>query len=335
MFINLLGTKRFSFFLTLFFIISANALAHNKVVVIPMAGEDLKPLQNVITVAEANGDFTSLSSALSSITDASSRNPYLVVVAPGVYSNSSPMLIPPYVHVTGSGRYSTRLTGTTGGFVLDETSAYIQLSDNSEISNLTIATSNTNTFSISIYGLNRGFSGEPAKISDVYIDPSSQATHNIGIYDDEGDLIISDSKLYIQRTGATGLFLYGIYTYRTNTRIHNCDITARSTADGTMYGIYQSDASFSDIVKIRNTEIFTGYTGGGMATGIENLDTSYHIEISNSTIDAKDTSINGDVILSSSKIEDGDIGTLGTQKCFNVINSGDENSAALLGTDCT
>ena len=64
---------------------SAFVMAQNRVVVIPMSGDDLEPLANIITVAKNNGDFTNPIDAMNSISDASETNPYLIVIAPGVY----------------------------------------------------------------------------------------------------------------------------------------------------------------------------------------------------------------------------------------------------------
>jgi len=49
--------------------------AHNNVVVIPLLGDEVRPLQNVISVAKSNGDFTDPLAALASIDDESENNP--------------------------------------------------------------------------------------------------------------------------------------------------------------------------------------------------------------------------------------------------------------------
>ena len=70
-----------------------------------------KPLKNVITVAKANGKFTDPVAAVNSITDASATNPYLVVIGPGVYTVTSPVVMKPYVDIAGSGENVTKITG--------------------------------------------------------------------------------------------------------------------------------------------------------------------------------------------------------------------------------
>ncbi len=89
------------------------AHAHNKVVVIPMAGDDLEPLKNIVTVAKKNGDFTDPVAAMASISDASSANPYLMVIAPGVYNLTQSLVTKPFVDIAGSGRGVTKLSAST------------------------------------------------------------------------------------------------------------------------------------------------------------------------------------------------------------------------------
>ena len=50
-------------------------LAQTKVVVIPLFGDDAKPLKNIVTVAKANGNFADPVAAVNSIKDASVSNP--------------------------------------------------------------------------------------------------------------------------------------------------------------------------------------------------------------------------------------------------------------------
>ena len=52
--------------------------------------------------------------AVASITDASALNRYLVVIGPGVYTLSQPLVMKDYVSVAGSGQETTILSGAIG-----------------------------------------------------------------------------------------------------------------------------------------------------------------------------------------------------------------------------
>lgn len=71
-----------------------------------------RSLGNVVTVATSGGDFDDLGEALSSITDASQTNPYLVTVGPGTF-HCGPCTVRPHVHVLGSGPRASVLSSTS------------------------------------------------------------------------------------------------------------------------------------------------------------------------------------------------------------------------------
>jgi hypothetical protein len=67
----------------------------------------LTPYHHVITVAKQGGDFTTITAALSSITDNSSTNTYLIRVMPGTYNEAITMK--EYVDIIGSGWEVTKI----------------------------------------------------------------------------------------------------------------------------------------------------------------------------------------------------------------------------------
>jgi pectin methylesterase-like acyl-CoA thioesterase len=113
------------------------AFAQNKVVVIPLFGDDAKPLKNIVTVAKANGMFTDPLAAVNSITDASEINPYVVVIGPGIYTISKTLVMKPYVNITGCGENFTILKGAISKNVYNE-SAIISGIENSALTSLTV-----------------------------------------------------------------------------------------------------------------------------------------------------------------------------------------------------
>ena len=65
--------------------------------------KDAKIVQ--VKVAPGKGEFSSIASAIASITDATATNRYVIRVSPGTYTEP-PMIVPPYVNITGISEYS-------------------------------------------------------------------------------------------------------------------------------------------------------------------------------------------------------------------------------------
>ncbi len=73
-------------------------------------GQDAESPARVIWVADdGTGDFTSLSAALASITDATATKPYVIKIAPGKYTENSNVAMKNYVDVEGSGQGITTI----------------------------------------------------------------------------------------------------------------------------------------------------------------------------------------------------------------------------------
>ena len=124
------------------------ALAQDGMIVVPVAVS--RPLQNVVTVSPVKGKFTDPVAAVASITDASATNPYLVVIGPGVYTVTSPIVMKPYVDIAGSGENVTKITGAISTTAA-ETSAIILGSDNAALSSLTVENTGGAKVSIALY----------------------------------------------------------------------------------------------------------------------------------------------------------------------------------------
>ncbi len=88
---------------------------------------------NVIVVARAGGDFTSISAALNSIPDDSPTSRYLVWVAPGIYTETVKMR--KYVDIEGAGERVTKIINTTSA-----NNATVFGASNAELRYLTVET---------------------------------------------------------------------------------------------------------------------------------------------------------------------------------------------------
>lgn len=68
---------------------------------------------NIVIVSMAGGQFTSVVSAINSITTASSSSPYTVLIYPGLYIETSTITLKDYVHIVGFGPDATVIQNDT------------------------------------------------------------------------------------------------------------------------------------------------------------------------------------------------------------------------------
>ena len=113
--------------------------------------DDGATYDHVVTVAKSGGDYTSVASALNSITDSSSTNRYLVRVMPGVYTESSLVVVKSYVHVRGSGPNATVITSSRTNGAPNNVAATVDLLDNGRISDITVRNTGASSISIALY----------------------------------------------------------------------------------------------------------------------------------------------------------------------------------------
>ena len=179
---------------------SSTVIAQTKVVVIPLGG-DAESLQNVITVAKSNGDFTDPIKALNSITDASSSNPYLIVIAPGVYYLSSQLVMKEYVSIAGSGKETTFLSLSSSAPKLDY---FVTGANNTELSDLTIDSGELTRGLHIVDNLNiyrsrfkSGSTGIDCGHSTVAIVDSEIRANVRGIYADECNVTLNNTSLFV------------------------------------------------------------------------------------------------------------------------------------------
>lgn len=185
-------------------LLSSVVSGQNSVVVIPLSGDDIKPLQNIVTVSPENGDFSNPVAAMDSISDASSSNRYILVIGPGVYTLPEPLIMKSYVDVVGAGPNATVLQGGfSAASVNSSDAAVISGASFAAISNLSI----TNTGGIESASV--GLRNPQGRVSDLHIEVSG------------------------------GNAQYGIYASGTSPSIENVSIEVR---DGTssQYGLHFS-----------------------------------------------------------------------------------------------
>jgi hypothetical protein len=110
------------------------------------------PYQNVVIVAKSGGDYTTIQSAIDSISDASEGNPYLIWVAPGVYNEA--VMMKPHVHLQGSGQGATIITSDVSSPAIPPTQATLVLTDNVSLRDLTVRNTGTGSYNVGMTASN-------------------------------------------------------------------------------------------------------------------------------------------------------------------------------------
>ncbi len=230
--------------------------AQSGVVIIPLSGDDLDPLSNIITVAKEHGDFENPVDAVDSITDASDVNPYLVFIAPGVYTLTAPLQMKSHVHISGSGPQATRLTGAfstssanTSATVLGPGDAS---QDSSTLRGLTIINTGGGSNSIGIYN----YDSSPVLKNLVVAAYGGQ--NNYGIYNTSAS---SPSMEKVTTDAIGGAASYGIYNDTSSPSMIHVSSSAED-ATSTNYGIY------TNVGAIRTHSVTAMASGGEFGYGI-------------------------------------------------------------------
>ena len=245
--------------------------------------------RSVITVAKSNGDFKDPVAAINSITDASESNPYLVLIAPGVYTVTQTLVMKEYVELAGSGEMITKLTGAISTSS-SSTSAIVSGANNSALNSLTVEnTGGSSHYSCAIY--NEGSSPKVSHVTasafggnvcaGIYNTQSSSPTMtdvitsasngggNYGVYNIEDS---SPTMMDVTASASRGVFNVGIFNYGSSSPTMT-NVTALASGANS-YGVYNSNFSYP---KIRRCTI----TGGNY--GLK-WDTDSFIQVSQSTI---------------------------------------------------
>ena len=235
---------------------------------------------NLVVVAQAGGDFTSIQAAIDSITDAAADNPYMVFVAPGRYTESVTMQ--PYISLVGASPASTILSapGCAAPCGTVTTAA------NAELAWLTIEnTGGAGTAALGIYvppGANtlihdltvQAQNGEQSSNALVYIEGASPVIYDVTLAaanngPTHGILIVSDSAPSITRasillTGSATTTCGICLTGSEGSWLSDIRIDIQMAGGGSPTGVNLVGASTA--LTIYNTDI--AISGGNIATGV-------------------------------------------------------------------
>jgi hypothetical protein len=192
--------------------------------------------QHVIVVAKSGGDYTSLQTAIDSITDAADDTPYLVWVAPGLYSEEVTMK--PYVHIQGAGQDVTIISSTAScGNTWPPTAATLTLASNTSLRDLTVGNSGTGDINVAILS---PASMTNTLVTDVTVQAVGLGADNYAIYlDDSGEYVTLQEVTALAENGS-GLNA-GLINYLGAAVLRSGDYTSRGGTDA--WGIYNSNTA--------------------------------------------------------------------------------------------
>jgi hypothetical protein len=172
--------------------------------------------QNVVVVAQSGGNYSSVQAAIDSIADAGADNPYLVWVAPGVYSETVTMK--PFVHLQGAGQEVTIITSTVGGSTWPPDQTTLILASDTSLRDLTVGNSgagDNNAALLATAGTTRTL------VADVTARALGNGASNLAIF--------------LSGSGA-GATLQGVTTLAENGNSHNIGLVNHNLSSSVLHG---------------------------------------------------------------------------------------------------
>jgi hypothetical protein len=247
-----------------------------------------------IWVGREASDYSSIAAALSSIQDASSIRPYIVHVKPGIYYESTTLIVPEYVTVLGESAESTKVyfdSNTGGSGYYTAQNCAITLTNNTALKNISVYITNdldtTKTQLIAIGGSNlnqpliSASSLTNIVISGVLVSMSSDITVGTrsAIQMNKSSYKLSAVTI-ISTISATSDYVYGIKQALGTGIFDNVSVSIAGAVNNiSCYGVY-SDRAY---IKANNTQI---QVNGNGASGCDN----YGIYVTN-TVDTTPSGI--------------------------------------------
>jgi len=208
--------------------------------------------QNVKSVAKSGGDFTTITAALNSITDASTSNRYLVRVAPGVYNERVTMK--PFVDIEGAGELTTTIT-FAGSAAFTGT---LLGANDAELRFLTVENTGGTSYAIAIYDN----SGAAPRLTHVTASASG-GTYNYGVANSTSSPRMTD----VSASASGGSVSYGVFNISTSSP-RMTDVSASASGGTDNRGVYNNSSSPT------MTNVTASASGGTYSYGVFNFSSS-------------------------------------------------------------
>jgi pectin methylesterase-like acyl-CoA thioesterase len=217
------------------------------------------PYANLLVVAQSGGDFSSVQAALDSITDAGAANPYLVYVAPGVYTEQ--VMLKPYVTLAGAGEGTTilRWMGGSQSPGSSSDSATLVGADNAALRHLTVESDGTGQdFVVAIY--NNGASPAISQVTAT----ASGGSNSYGVINQNSS---SPTMTNVTAMASGGSGSYGVLNSSSSPTMTN--VTATGSGDSLSSGVINQNSSSPMMTNVTATA-----SGGSNSIGVFNISSS-------------------------------------------------------------
>jgi hypothetical protein len=219
----------------------------------------------VVWVADDNtGDYALLSTALAAITDATSSNPYVIKIAPGIYTETASVVLKDYVDVEGSGQDITTINCACAKASNTALSATVSATAiTAEIRHLTINnTGGGNNYSTGVW------TEDVADGSFSMLHVTATASGGGSSYYGVSNISSSPSMNNVTATATGGTNVnYGVSNYNSSPSMTN--VTATATGGTNNFGVYNNVSSSPTMNNVTATA-----TGGTYNYGVVNSSSS-------------------------------------------------------------
>jgi hypothetical protein len=254
--------------------------------------------QNLVVVAKSGGDYTSVQGAIDSITSAAADNPYLVWVAPGVYSETVTMK--PFVHLQGAGQEATVITSSASSEIWPPDQVTLALASDTSLRDLTVVNSGTGYDNLALlatggvtrtlvanvtaqalgggeyyYAILVNGSDTGVTLQEVTALGENGSEENYGLYNNSSAATTLHSGSF---TGRGGTYAYGVFNGSGSTLEAESIRALGEGASTNNYGLRNNSGSEATL----RGGSFTA-RGGADARGIYNIGTTTTLEAENVT----------------------------------------------------
>ncbi len=231
--------------------------------------------QQVVVVAKARGDYTSLSSAVAAITDATVSKPYCISLKPGIYETSE-VTLPDYVSLVGLDPKSCILKASTP--TSDNADYVVQAGDESVISNIgvindcdissdddpecvRIVDKTVEIYNCILEATVSYTSGGINRVQALYIVGNS----TVHIWNSR--IEINVSSVFGEFDEASCIYIAGLTP---TVYVYQCDIRVTAGPDTFSYAVYQpgNDSVLYANNSVFNSVVYPYFIGPSTATGV-------------------------------------------------------------------